>query len=563
MMNPVTPTSTMSSDIAGSEIASTPSNDTVDTVEELNHSQQESDHDVALRRRVEEEEADMASEPNGSSHGSEKSLRQQDSPLILEERSSSSPPLLVQGQGHAQGIESDQVQPCESHDSLPLVVAPSISDDTIGMLLVPPSTIQEVPPPLHHFEIEHPHDNSKSDQAKVDGEEKSEKATKEEHVSEGPEITEESARINQQQQQQQQQQTLAQRPRLQQQQQHHHQQHHQQQQTNTPPRPSAASSASTEIVHSLFGPSVGHCWGDFSCQYNRVRGRLYASTEAVLFYSNIFGFEKRISLRYDNVQQMQLYRATSIQISVVQQQQQQHPKTTTNPNSNNDENDDDENNDNLPTVHYIFKGFAERAQTLQLLIDLWKHSQGPENIEAPEEETEGDIRISAEQELLRQQSEPELHAASQSADPLVMEEGTVATATTSQKANNTGPHNPPSILRPSKISTPPSRPVSPARIDTTTTTPTRLFPDLASSSSDRGRRSKSLPPLHRRRDTTRSQSLGRKSETTSNNRTTTDIRDTFDWEKEPSQSDLDAWNVVKGRVDPAIKLVGIKVCIML
>jgi len=102
----------------------------------------------------------------------------------------------------------------------------------------------------------------------------------------------------------------------------------------------STSPATTEIVQSLFGPTVGPCWGDVSCQHNRVRGRLYASSSAVLFYSNLFGFEKKIRLDWPDVIIMELYRNTSILISLQDCQE------------------------------FIFKGIEDRENVLGLLNEL-------------------------------------------------------------------------------------------------------------------------------------------------------------------------------------------------
>jgi hypothetical protein len=42
----------------------------------------------------------------------------------------------------------------------------------------------------------------------------------------------------------------------------------------------------TQMVHSLFGVEFGPCWGDFFCSHGRIRGRPYAVTNGILFYSN-------------------------------------------------------------------------------------------------------------------------------------------------------------------------------------------------------------------------------------------------------------------------------------
>ena len=105
-------------------------------------------------------------------------------------------------------------------------------------------------------------------------------------------------------------------------------------------RLSSSLPASTSIVETLFGPGLGPCWGDFSCTYNRIRGRLYATSQAVLFYTNLLGFERRICLLLRDIARMELYRTTSIRFSTA----------------------DDET--------YIFKSFNDREQVLHLLKGL-------------------------------------------------------------------------------------------------------------------------------------------------------------------------------------------------
>jgi len=105
-------------------------------------------------------------------------------------------------------------------------------------------------------------------------------------------------------------------------------------------RLSSSLPASTAVVETLFGPGLGPCWGDFSCTYNRIRGRLYATSQAVLFYTNLLGFERRICLLLRDVARMELFRTTSLRFST----------------------QDDET--------YIFKSFNDRHQVLHLLNGL-------------------------------------------------------------------------------------------------------------------------------------------------------------------------------------------------
>jgi hypothetical protein len=117
-----------------------------------------------------------------------------------------------------------------------------------------------------------------------------------------------------------------------------HDQQQQQPDQTAPLYPSLA--ASSDIVQALFGESAGSSWGDFFCTHNRIRGRLFATSQAVLFYSNLLGFERRLSLRYQDVMEMELYRSTSIRISTVD------------------------------CETYIFKSFHQRRHVLQLLRGL-------------------------------------------------------------------------------------------------------------------------------------------------------------------------------------------------
>jgi hypothetical protein len=85
--------------------------------------------------------------------------------------------------------------------------------------------------------------------------------------------------------------------------------------TSTPPRSASVSSSkqmyTTEFIKALFGDS-GVVVGDFSCSYQRQAGRLYVSTDAVFFYSNLFGFEKRVKIDYKHVLEIDFIRSTSV-----------------------------------------------------------------------------------------------------------------------------------------------------------------------------------------------------------------------------------------------------------
>jgi hypothetical protein len=107
---------------------------------------------------------------------------------------------------------------------------------------------------------------------------------------------------------------------------------------NPPTHPGATERSA--VVLALFGPSVGPCVGDFSTTYNRVNGRLYAATKALLFYSNLFGFERRLCLQLSDVIEFELFGSTSIRVSMVDCEE------------------------------YIFKKIAHRVAVLELLKEL-------------------------------------------------------------------------------------------------------------------------------------------------------------------------------------------------
>ncbi len=117
----------------------------------------------------------------------------------------------------------------------------------------------------------------------------------------------------------------------------------------TLPRPVPESATKTSersaVVLALFGPSVGPCVGDFATTYNRVNGRLYAATRAILFYSNLFGFERRLCLQFSDIESIESYRSTSIRIAMVD------------------------------CEDHIFRKFFNRDEVLRVLKDLY-HQAG-------------------------------------------------------------------------------------------------------------------------------------------------------------------------------------------
>ena len=70
----------------------------------------------------------------------------------------------------------------------------------------------------------------------------------------------------------------------------------------------------TEFVRALFQASVGEVIGDFSCSFQRQAGRLYVASKGLYFYSNLFGFERKIEIQFEKVINVSIIRRTSIQV---------------------------------------------------------------------------------------------------------------------------------------------------------------------------------------------------------------------------------------------------------
>jgi hypothetical protein len=73
----------------------------------------------------------------------------------------------------------------------------------------------------------------------------------------------------------------------------------------------------TEIVKALGGPA-GDVVHNVPCSYQRQAGRLYVSTDGLFFYSNLFGFEKRIRLNYDQALEITKVRTTTLLVRTVE-----------------------------------------------------------------------------------------------------------------------------------------------------------------------------------------------------------------------------------------------------
>ena len=89
-------------------------------------------------------------------------------------------------------------------------------------------------------------------------------------------------------------------------------------QHSTPVRTPSKQAYTTEIVKSLFGGEVGEVVSDVSCSFQRQAGRLYVSTNAIFYYSNLFGFEKKVRINYESTRYISKIRSTSLMIKTIE-----------------------------------------------------------------------------------------------------------------------------------------------------------------------------------------------------------------------------------------------------
>src|SRR6476661_10296222 len=79
----------------------------------------------------------------------------------------------------------------------------------------------------------------------------------------------------------------------------------------TPAKDAAANAAVVDpnsVVSLVFGYTNVGSLADFGCTHGRIRGRLYVTTDSILFYSNLLGFETRITVLLADVLSMELCR---------------------------------------------------------------------------------------------------------------------------------------------------------------------------------------------------------------------------------------------------------------
>lgn len=75
-----------------------------------------------------------------------------------------------------------------------------------------------------------------------------------------------------------------------------------------------SSEYKTEIVKTQFGPSLGKAVLDCACAYGAYTGRMYVCANGVGFYSNLFGYERAISIYWNDVTDLTKDKAYGIMI---------------------------------------------------------------------------------------------------------------------------------------------------------------------------------------------------------------------------------------------------------
>ena len=161
----------------------------------------------------------------------------------------------------------------------------------------------------------------------------------------------------------------------------------------------------TEIVRGLFGPSIAPILSTCKCSYQRASGRLYIASNAMCFYSNIFGFERKILIKTMDITFAGLTRNTSI---IVRSKctgsnggggGNNHNSVNSNSGiqssnsmiSNGERKEEDASTyasnstqEYMPILfeeEYVFKSFQERESVLRMLLDVLEKRNNPDYIQ--------------------------------------------------------------------------------------------------------------------------------------------------------------------------------------
>ena len=101
------------------------------------------------------------------------------------------------------------------------------------------------------------------------------------------------------------------------------------------------------FVKALGGPT-GDVVQDVTCSFQRQLGRLYVSTDGIFFYSNLFGFERKIRINYEQILVVTKTRTTSLLVKTVVGEE------------------------------YIFRSFDDRELLLEIILRYHPNAE-PEN----------------------------------------------------------------------------------------------------------------------------------------------------------------------------------------
>lgn len=131
-------------------------------------------------------------------------------------------------------------------------------------------------------------------------------------------------------------------------------------------------SSDTMIVRSLFGHSVGNIIEAHSCTYRRQSGKMYISTNSLCYYSNMFGFERKIMIRFCDIKLAKFVRTTSIKIG----SQCADPGDVGGDGYGGDRGNCDENRSRDTMEEHTFRSFHNRQIVLCVILDAYKKNTG-------------------------------------------------------------------------------------------------------------------------------------------------------------------------------------------
>ena len=115
--------------------------------------------------------------------------------------------------------------------------------------------------------------------------------------------------------------------------------------------------SSTMIVRSLFGHNLSPVISSHSTSFRRQSGRMYITSNCLCYYSNMFGFERKVMIRISDIKYVSLHRTTSIKIR---------------------RQCDDGTEERKTVEEYIFRSFSDRCSVLQIILEAYEKLVGQE-----------------------------------------------------------------------------------------------------------------------------------------------------------------------------------------